>query len=98
MKYTQAHAKNAVAARARKRAARAMAIFPSDKPRRVPKYGKGPAAVSIQIRDWEVGDSLTLTLRRGPWSNRWYCEQGEYSTAQICAALKHILQSAAKRW
>ena len=97
MTYTKAHSQNAVAAKARQRIARATAEPAREPRRRVPVPRKRRAIVTIQIRDHWVGDSLTLNLHRTPWPNRWVCEQGEYSTAQLCAAFRHMLHSAACR-
>ena len=99
MKWTQQHSRNAVAAKARHRLARAATdVFDSNKTgRRVPVPRKRRAVITIQIRDREIGDSLTLNLHRSPWRNHWFCEQGRYSTAQVAEAVRHIIQSAADR-
>lgn len=94
MKWTQQHSRNAVAAKARKRMAPRPWIEPMGKAT-IPR--KSRAAITIQIRDREIGDSLTLNLHRSPWPNHWSCMQGEYSTARIGEAVKHLLNAAARR-
>jgi hypothetical protein len=97
MKWTKAHSRNAVAAKARKRMQQTFDDVDRTQQRRVPVPRKRRATITIQIRDREIGDSLTLNLHRSPWPNHWLCEQGQYSTAQIGEALKHMLDSAARR-
>jgi hypothetical protein len=97
MTWTKQHSKNAVAAKARKRIDRATKEPERTPRRRVPVPRKGRAVITIQIRDHEIGDSLTLNLKRSCWRDAWYCEQGFYSTAQVAAAVKHIVHSAALR-
>jgi len=97
MKYTQAHSRNAVAAKTRARMARANNSAAPQPRRRAPAPRRTRAAITVQIRDNLVGDSLTLNLHKSAWRNHWVCEQGAYSTAQLVAAYKHILQSAADR-
>lgn len=94
MNWTQQHSQNAVAARARKR----LTVEPwTEPPGRAPVPRKRRAAITIQIRDHKAGDSLTLTLHRTPWRDHWHCDQGEYSTAQIAATVRHLVHSAALR-
>lgn len=41
------------------------------------------ARFTIQIRDHQHGDSLTLNLHPSPWQNRYLCAQGEFSAAHL---------------
>lgn len=95
MKWTKALSRKAVAAKARKRLERATADWsePAGPRVRVPRRPR--AAVTIQIRDHQAGDSLTLNLVRSPWPNQWLCELGQFSSARLGRTLTLILQSAA---
>ena len=97
MKWTKAHARAAVAARARRRIARATAEWPDEPRTRVPVPRRTRAAVTLQIRDHEAGDSLTLNLHRSPFPNVWVCELGQFSSAKLGRVIALLLQSAAGR-
>jgi hypothetical protein len=99
MTYTKAHSQNAVAAKARRRIARATAEdAPARAPRqRIPVPRQARAAITIQLRDHEVGDSLTLTLHRSPFANHWFVGKASYSTATIINGVKHLLHAVAER-
>jgi hypothetical protein len=50
------------------------------------------ARFRLQFRDDKIGDSLTLSLTELPWRGRFITRAGqELNTAQICRALKEIL-------
>ena len=93
MKWTERHSRNAVAARARRRMAES---GPSpERARRTFKPRQPRARFTIQIRDHQVGDSLTLNLHPTPWANRWICEQGQFSTAHLARAIALMLGGGA---
>lgn len=88
MKWNKRHAALAVAAKARKRMADQEWTEPLGKCR-VPR--KTRARFTIQIRDNEIGDSLTMNLHASPWPNLWLCEHGQFSSARIGRAVTLIL-------
>jgi hypothetical protein len=94
MKWTQAHSKSAVAAKARKRIERALAE-PEWQPGKSPVPRKTRAVVTIQVRCHEIGDSITLNLHRAPWKNQWLCELGQFSSAHLGRALAIMLKAHA---
>ena len=91
MNWTKAHSKNAVAAKARRRLANASApeILPAASRVYVPRHAR--ARFTLQIRDHEVGDSLTLRLYSSPWPNCYLTLDGQRSAAQIAKAIRLIL-------
>lgn len=88
MKWSQQRSRNYVAAKARKRMAGAEWSEPLGKCR-VPR--KTRARFTIQIRDNQIGDSLTMNLHASPWPNLWLCEHGQFSSAKIGRAVTLIL-------
>lgn len=91
MIWTQRRSKNYVQAKARKR------LNPPEPPEEHPfstRRQRTKSRITIQIRDHFHGDSLTLSLKRAPWPNRWVCEHGEFSSAHLGKAVRLILQSA----
>lgn len=88
MKWNKRHAALAVAAKARKRLDQAEWTEPAGKCR-VPR--KTRARFTIQIRDNQIGDSLTLNLHASPWPNLWLCEHGQFSSAKVGKAVTLIL-------
>jgi hypothetical protein len=89
MKWTKAHSRNAVAAKARKRMADLVIESESGALFRPPR---SHARFRLQIRDLKIGDSLTLSLTELPWRGRFFTSDGqELSTAGICRAIAAIL-------
>lgn len=91
MKWTQAHARAAVAAKARRRVASAVA---PDVEVATPVFAlRRPSAKwRLQIRDLEHGDSLTLRLYRLPWPARFVdSDHREHSARSIAKLVQTIL-------
>lgn len=88
MKWTKAHSKNAVAAKARQRTSEVEWTEPR---RRVQVPRKSRARFTVQIRDHKIGDSLTLNLHESPWPNTWLCEHGQFSSTKLGRAVTLIL-------
>jgi hypothetical protein len=97
MTWTKAHSKNAVAAKARRRIARATAEWPDEPRARVVVPRRPRATMTIHVRDHLAGDSLTLNLRRSPFPNLWVCELGQFSSAKLGRVITLLLQSAGGR-
>ena len=91
MVWTQKHSENAVAAKARLRIEHAQAEPKIELHRKV-RSSRVRARFRLQFRDELIGDSLTLSLYELPWKGRFVgANRQELSAAQICRALKAIL-------
>lgn len=91
MRWTKRHSQNAVAAKARKRMDRATAPTETG-PRRKVAMPRSNARFQLTIRDWQIGDSITLSLTPLPWRGRFVdSEHNELNTAQICRMLQETL-------
>jgi hypothetical protein len=89
MKWTKAHSRNAVAAKAHKRMAEP--VF-DEAPARKFRLPRARARFRITIRDEQIGDSLTLSLTPMPWRGRFLSsDRQELSTYKICRAMREIL-------
>ncbi len=92
MKLTQAHSKNAVAARALKR------MEPPDFSQEVQtkiRVRRTIAKWTIQIRDRENGDSITISLHRLPWPARYVDTEGRnHSAASVGKMVATMLRDA----
>lgn len=90
MKWTKRHSENAVEARRRLRIAR---IELPDESNTAAQPRRRLARFTLQLRDNQRGDSLTLNLYALPRPNRWICEHGEFSSSHRGKAIGLILQA-----
>lgn len=64
-------------------------------PSRVSVPRQPAAKWTIDIRDGEHCDRLTLTLRRSPWPNQWLTNIGMLSTASVARRIREVIGNAA---
>ena len=91
MRWTKRHSQNAVAAKARKRVERATAQIEAGPSRKV-AMPRSKARFQLTIRDWKIGDSITLSLTPLPWRGRFVdSDRNKLNTAQICRMVQETL-------
>lgn len=86
--YNDYDRKKAVAAKERKRVAEPQ----FEEPHRKVRVPRTKARFRIQIQDFKLGDSLTLSLKQLPWRGRFISGDGQqFSTAKVCRTISTAL-------